>query len=82
VPVFVEPYDLDPRKRLAPIRMTRSNAQGQYSIGGLAPGGYRLLASFDYQMPEPAQMEAANAKTVKVEEAARAVLDLEEFVIH
>lgn len=81
VPVFIEPYDLDPRRRLAEIRTTRTNAQGQYGIGGLAPGVYRLLASFDYQMPSSAEMEAAQAKTVKVEEAARAVLDLEESVI-
>jgi hypothetical protein len=82
VPVFIEPYDLDPRKRLAEIRSTRTNAQGQYSFGGLAPGVYRLLGTFDYQLPDAAEMEAARATTVKVEEGSRAVLDLEEFVIH
>ena len=81
VPVFIEPYDLDPRKRLAEIRATRANAQGQYSFGGLAPGVYRLLGSFDYQTPDASEMEVAGAKTVKVEEASRTVLDLEEFVI-
>jgi hypothetical protein len=81
VPVFVEPYDLDPRRRLSPARTTTTDADGKYNIGGLAPGVYRLLASFDYAMPGPAQMEAAQAKTVKVDAAGRAVLDLEEFVI-
>jgi protocatechuate 3,4-dioxygenase beta subunit len=82
VPVFIEPYDLDPRKRLEPARTVSSDAKGRYKVDGLAPGVYRALASFDYQMPDPAQMAAANAKTVKVEEGGRAVLDLEEFVIH
>ena len=82
VPVFLEPYELDPRKRLADIRATRTNAQGKYGFGGLAPGVYRLLGSFDYQMPDTAEMEAAHGKTVKVEGAGAAVLDLEEFVIH
>jgi hypothetical protein len=82
VPVFVEPFDLDPHKRLEPMRTVSTDAKGKYSIGGLAPGVYRLLASFDYQMPEPAQMEAAEAPRVKVEEGAHATLDLQEFVIH
>jgi hypothetical protein len=82
VPVFVEPYDLDPRKRIEPMRWASTDAAGHYQIGGLAAGVYRLLASFDYQMPESAQMEAANAKTIRVEDGARATLDLEEFVIH
>jgi hypothetical protein len=82
VPVFIEPYDLDPRKRTEPMRTASTDEKGQYNVGGLAPGVYRLLASFDYQMPEAAQMEAAEAKTVRVDEAAHAVLDLEEFVIH
>jgi hypothetical protein len=82
VPVFIEAYDLDPRKRLTDIRMTRTNGQGQYQFGGLAPGVYRLLGTFDYQMPDTGEMEAARATTVKVEEGRDAALDLEEFVIH
>ena len=81
VPVFVEPYDLDPRKRIEPMRWVTTDAQGHYQISGLAAGVYRLLASFDYEMPEPAQMEAANAKTIRVEDGGRATLDLAEFVI-
>jgi len=81
IPVFIEPYDLDPRKRLAAIRATRANAQGQYGFGGLAPGVYRVLGTFEYQMPDSSEMAAALAKTVKVEEGSNAVLDLEEFAI-
>lgn len=80
VPVFLEAYDLEPRKRLADMRTTRTNAQGQYQFAGLAPGVYRLLGTFDYQMPDAA-LEAARARTVTVEEGREAVLDLEEFVI-
>jgi len=81
VPVFVEAYDLEPRKRLEPMRIANTDANGRYEISGLAAGVYRLLASFDYQMPEPQQMEAVQAKTVRVEEGGRSVLDLDEFVI-
>jgi len=82
IPVFLEPYDLDPRKRLAEVRAIRTNAAGQYQFGGLAPGVYRLLGTFDYQMPDSSEMQAASAKTVKVEEGTNTVLDLDEFVIH
>jgi protocatechuate 3,4-dioxygenase beta subunit len=82
VPVFIEPYDLEPRKRLEPVRISSTDGKGQYSLGGLAPGVYRVMASFDYQVPEPSQMEEAHAATVRVNEGAHAVLDLEEFVVH
>ena len=82
VPVFVEPYDLDPRHRIEPVRPVATDAAGHYQVSGLAAGVYRLLASFDYRMPEPAQMEAANAKTIRVEDGGHSTLDLDEFVIH
>jgi hypothetical protein len=82
VPVFIEPYDLELRKRLADVRGTRTNAKGQYSFGGLAPGVYRLLGTFDYVLPDISEMESAHARTVKVEEGANVTFDLEEFVIH
>jgi hypothetical protein len=63
------------------MRIANTDANGRYEMSGLAAGVYRLLASFDYRMPESQQMEAAQAKTVRVEEGGRAVLDLDEFVI-
>ena len=81
VPVFVEPFDLEPSRRLA-MRSVRTDSKGRYSLAGLAPGVYRLLASSDYLMPEPAQMEAAQAAKITVEEGGHATLDLQEFVIH
>ena len=81
VPVFAEPYDLDARRRIEPARRVLTDSKGQYSVNDLVPGVYRLLASFDYLMPQPSQMNEAVAKTVKVEGGAAAVLDLDEYVI-
>jgi hypothetical protein len=81
IPVFIEPYDLELSRRLEPGRSVKSDAKGNYSIGGLAPGVYRLLASSDFLMPEPAQMEAAQAQKITVEQGQHASLDLQEFVI-
>jgi len=41
-----------------------------------------LLASFDYLSVDPAQMEAAEAPKITVEEGAHSTLDLAEFAIH
>ncbi len=79
-PVFLEPYDLDPAKRLAPVRMTRSGPQGQFQFTGLAPGQYRLLGTFEYQSPDVAEMDAAHSIVVKIEEAKDLQQDLELYV--
>ncbi|HEX3742318.1 MAG TPA: carboxypeptidase-like regulatory domain-containing protein [Bryobacteraceae bacterium] len=81
VPVFVEPFDLDPRLRIEPLRSVTTDGKGRYEISGLAAGVYRLMASFDYEMPDASQMAAANAKKVQVDDGGRATLDLQEFVI-
>jgi hypothetical protein len=82
VKVFVEPFDLEVRRRVAPMLEVTTDEKGRYSIGGLAPGVYRLLASFDYLSVDPAQMEAAEAPKITVEEGAHSTLDLAEFAIH
>jgi hypothetical protein len=81
IPVFVEPYDLDPHRRIEPALRVITDSKGRYSVSGLTPGVYRMLASFDYQMPDAAQMEAAQALKVTVDGGTHASLDLEEFVI-
>ena len=80
VPVFLEPYDLDPAKRLAPVRITRTDTRGQYQFTGLAPGQYRLLGTFEYQSPDSAEMEAARPIMVKIEEAKDLQQDLELYI--
>jgi large repetitive protein len=82
VPVFLEPYDLEPAKRLAPVRMTRTDARGQYQFTGLAPGQYRLLGTFEYQSPDSAEMETAKATLVRIEETKDLQQDLELYVAH
>lgn len=80
VPVFLEPYDLDLAKRLAPVQITRTDSRGQYQFTGLAPGQYRLLGTFEYQSPDSAEMDAAAAITIKIEEAKDLQQDLELYV--
>jgi hypothetical protein len=80
VPVFLEPYDLDPVRRLAPVRIARTDTRGQYQFTGLAPGQYRLLGTFEYQSPDSAEMELARPIMVKIEEAKDLQQDLELYV--
>jgi hypothetical protein len=80
VPVFLEPYDLDPAKRLAPVRTTRADARGQYRFTGLAPGQYRILGTFEYQSPDAAAMEVARAIQIGIEETKDLQQDLNLYV--
>ena len=81
VPVFLEAYDPDSRKRLMDVRVTRTDTQGKYQFYGLAPGAYRMLGSFEFQMPDSAALEAANARIVKAEEGRDLPVDLDLYVI-
>jgi hypothetical protein len=80
-PVFVEAYDLEARRRVSDVRMTRTDIHGQYSSYGLAPGIYRVLGTFEYQMPDAAALDAARARTVNVDEGQDQVADLDLYVI-
>jgi large repetitive protein len=80
VPVYLEPYDLEPAKRITPVRATRTDAHGQYQFTGLAPGQYRLLGTFEYQSPGPEEMETARAILVKIEDSKDLSQDLELYV--
>jgi hypothetical protein len=80
VPVYLEPYDLEPAKRITPVRTTRTDAHGQYQFTGLAPGQYRLLGTFEYQSPGPEEMETARALLVKIEESKDLSQDLELYI--
>jgi hypothetical protein len=80
-PVFLEPFDLEPRRRVTDTIVTRTEKDGQYRFSGLAPGNYRVLSSFEYRMPDSPTMENAGAKLVKVEEGRDVQQDLDLFVI-
>ncbi len=79
-PVYLEPYDAEARRRLGELRMVRTDIQGQFRFAGLAPGAYRLLSSFEFQMPDAATMDAAGALVIKAEEGADRAHDLPQYV--
>jgi hypothetical protein len=80
-PVFLEPFDLEPPRRVTETFTTRSDVHGQYQFTGLAPGNYRVLSSFEYQTADSATMSSAGAGHVKVESAVDLQLDLDLYVI-
>jgi protocatechuate 3,4-dioxygenase beta subunit len=81
VPVYLEAYDVDARKRLIDVREARTDLHGRYQFYGLAPGNYRILSTFEFQAPDSATMEAASPRTVKIEAGRDTPLDLDLFVI-
>jgi hypothetical protein len=80
VPVFLEASDMEPARRLREPFMTRTDTHGNYQFTGLAPGAYRLLATFEYQAPGAAEFDAARAAAVRVEETRDLQKDLDLFV--
>jgi hypothetical protein len=79
--VFLEPWDAEQHKRLGDLRVTRADIRGRYQFHGLAPGDYRVMATFEYQMPEEGEMHRAEARVVKAEAGADLVQDLDLFVL-
>ena len=80
-PVFLEPFDLEPPRRVTETFTTRTDVHGQYRFTGLAPGNYRVLSSFEYQTADSATMSSAGARQVKVESGVDLQLDLDLYVI-
>jgi hypothetical protein len=81
VPVFLEAYDTDTRRRVADVRAIRTDTRGQYEFYGLAPGVYRLLSTFEFQMPDLLQMDASNPRLIRIVEAQNLEADLDLYVI-
>ena len=79
--VFAEPWDPEQRKRLGDPRATRTDVHGHYKFQGLAPGSYRVLATFEYQMPEESEMDRAETRVVKAEAGTKLTQDLDLFVL-
>jgi hypothetical protein len=65
-----------------PAHSASTDPNGRYTIGGLAPGNYHVLASFAYLLSISPEVDIARGQTVKIEEGSRAVLDLEESAMH
>jgi hypothetical protein len=80
-PVYLEAYDPETRTRLLDLRTVRTDIHGLYRFQGLAPGIYRVLSTFEYQMPDSASMELAGAQSVRVEARGALQLDLDLYGI-
>jgi hypothetical protein len=79
-PVFLESSEIEPGRRFKEPFMVRTDTRGQYQFSGLAPGEYRLLATFEYQSPAASEFDIARAVTIKIEEARDLQKDLDLFV--
>ena len=74
-PVFLEAYDPVTRKRLTDLRITRTDERGLYEFRDLAPGVWRILATFEYQSPDTETMDAGGARTVQIDAGPQAQID-------
>jgi Carboxypeptidase regulatory-like domain len=79
-PVFLEPSDIEPARRLSETFVTRTDIQGQYRFTGLAPGNYRLLASFEYSSADSTIMSIARATPIIIESGGDSQQDLDLYV--
>jgi Carboxypeptidase regulatory-like domain len=79
-PVFLESSGIEPGRRFKEPYTVRTDTRGQYQFSGLAPGEYRLLATFEYQSPSAAEFDLARAVTIKIEEARDLQKDVDLFV--
>jgi hypothetical protein len=80
-PVYLEAYDPNAGRRVIDLRETRTDLRGTYQFDGLAPGTYRVLATFEYLNPEPAVMENANPRSFRSEPQSALQVDLDLYVI-
>jgi Carboxypeptidase regulatory-like domain len=80
-PVFLEPMDLEPAKRLTFAYVALTDTHGVYRFASMPPGRYRLLSTFEYQMPDAKIMVNAGAKELQLETRSDAARDLELYVI-
>ena len=79
-PVFLEPSDLEPRRRVSGLLATRTDIRGQYRFAGLAPGNYRVFSSFEYRLPDAAVLTNAGAVKLTIEDGSEVRKDLELYV--
>jgi hypothetical protein len=80
-PVYLEAYDLAEGRRVAELRTAISDMRGQYRFDELAPGGYRILATFEYLAPDVSVMSEAGAQTLTVDAHADVARDLDLYTI-
>jgi len=80
-PVHLEAYDPVSRQRVVDLQTTRTDLRGAYRFDGLAPGIYRVLATFEYEAPDAVAMEQAGARQIQVEARSGLQLDLDLYTL-
>ncbi len=80
-PVYLEAYEPGSKTRIGELRTVYTSARGAYQFSSLAPGAYRVLATFEYLAPDTATMELSGAKAVSVGAGDARTLDLDLFVL-
>jgi hypothetical protein len=80
-PVFLEAWDPVTRQRLLDLRSTLTGMNGQYSFKDLAPGAYRVLATFEYRNPDSGVLDAAGAPSLTIEPRGGQQRDLDLYII-
>ena len=81
VPVFLEAYDEVTHKRVVELHTTRSDMRGKYNFVGLAPGTYRLVSTFEYNLPGTPDIDGMSPRVFQVEEGRDQQQDLDLWVI-
>jgi hypothetical protein len=80
-PVFLEPMDLEPARRINNVYTALTDTHGFYRFSSLPPGRYRLMSSFEYQMPDSKIMENARAIELTITTRTDIGQDLDLYVI-
>ena len=79
-PVYLDGWDAEGKQRVGELRSVRTDAHGQFRFDGLAPGSYRVLATFEYLSPDVDTMSEM-AQEIIVAAHAEKALDVELYVI-
>lgn len=76
-PVFLEGWDPVTRKRDVALRETRADMRGDYSFASLAPGDYRIVATYEYASPDSEAFDATGAQPLHIDGNTSPTVDLE-----
>jgi hypothetical protein len=79
--VYLEAYSLTEGKRVAELRTAISDMRGQYRFEDLAPGNYRILATFEYLAPDTSVMSDAGAQIVTLDAHVDLARDLDLYMV-
>jgi len=81
VPVFLEGYNPTTHARVTDLQIGRTDARGRYVFAELAPGTYRILATFEYLAPDVQTMDLTGVQFVSVSAHGDQAQDLDLYVI-